>query len=235
MKPFILYLTFLLCASAFSEMRVWTLKNGKTIEAEFVAAVGGKVTLKTGRKKTVKLSEAELSKQDLSFIELQMPPKLDLSFSKKTKMRVFPQTNTQEIPRSQYYDFTATIKQLSTRPYSHELTVEFFVIGKENVGDKHILLDYQKAPFRLGRSGSRFELPSRTVEIMEYVINTQLRGEAFAGYLIIVTDSRGEVIAYNTKKDEWFQRVENLRKLPVGKYFDDECNRAWPTRPKRWY
>jgi hypothetical protein len=226
----------LICASSFADTRVWTLTNGKTIEAELLSVIGGKVALKTLRGKLIKLPEGQFVEDDMLYIELQMPPKLDLTFAKKSKIRTFPDTNSNELPRSQYYDFSARIKQLSTRPYKHDLTVEFFVIAEEKYGDKHILIEYNKETLRLEEgSGSQFMISSRTIELMEFVINGVLRGQTYAGYLIMVTDSRGEVIAHKTKKEEWFNQVENLRKVPVGKYFDRECNRAWPTRPKRFY
>jgi hypothetical protein len=225
----------LICAASSADTRVWTLTNGKTIEAELLSVIGGKVALKTLRGKLVKLPEGQFVEDDMRYIELQMPPKLDLTFAKKSKIRTFPDSNS-DLPRSQYYDFSARIKQLSTRPYKHDLTVEFFVIGEEKNGDKHILLEYIKENLRLEEgSGSQFMISSRTVELMEFVANGELRGETYTGYLIMVTDSRGEVIAHKTKKEEWFNQVENLRKVPVGKYFDRECNRAWPTRPKRFY
>ena len=236
MKPFILYLCLTLSCSTFSDTRIWTFKNGRSLEAEFVSLVDGRVSLENLKGKIKKVPEGQFVDEDIQYIELQMPPKLDLSFSKSSKMRVFPDTNSNEIPRSQYYDFKALIKQLSTRPYTHELTAELFIVAEEKAGGKYILVDYQKKKFRLEKgSKSVVAITSRTVEIMEYVMNGQLRGESYTGYLIIITDSRGEIIAYKTRKEEWFNNVENLRKLPIGKIFDEEGNRDWPTRPKRFY
>jgi hypothetical protein len=113
--------------------------------------------------------------------------------------------------------------------------VEIFIIGEENAGDKNLLFYYQKEGFNLKRSSSTFELKCEEVTVTEYVLNGQLRGDAFKGYMIIVTDSRGEVIASKATKDEWLVLADNLRKLPVGKTFDENGERCWPTRPKRFY
>ncbi|VGO14284.1 hypothetical protein PDESU_02843 [Pontiella desulfatans] len=232
---FLLIGLLLACSAAFAEPRVWTLKNGKTLEAEFVSMIGGKVSLKTDRGKVIKVPEEDMSAEDITYIELSSPPDLDLSASRTTKQRVFADSLS-ELPSAMYNDFTAVVKQKSTRPYNHELTLEFFVVGEEKAGDKFILLDYKKENFRLS-DGSRsvFELPSKTIELIEFEMNGQLRGELYEGYMLVVTDSRGEVIAHRAKNEDWFTHIENLRKLPVGKMFDDNCERAWPTRPKRFY
>ncbi|MDF7822452.1 SHD1 domain-containing protein [Pontiellaceae bacterium B12227] len=237
MKIKLLFFVFCmaLVVSTSAETRIWNLKNGKTIEAELQAVMGGKVSLKTLRGRVVKILEEDLSADDLSFIELNMPPKLDLSFSKTSKVRVFPESLS-DLPSSQYFNFRGTVKQKSNKPYRHDLQMELFIIGEEKAGDKFILLDYQKETFRLEEgSSSVFELKSRQVELIEFEMNGQLRGEVYRGYMMIVTDSRGEVIAYTAKREEWYQNVENLRKVPIGKYFDNDCNRAWPTSPKRFY
>ena len=183
----------------------------------------------------VEISETDISDEDRLYIELAMPPKLDLSISKKSKVRVFPDSLS-DLPRSAYHDFSAVIKQTSSQSYNHELIAEFFVIGREKIGDKHILLDYQKASFQLNEgSRSVFELPGNTVELMQFEMNGQLMGQEYAGYIILVTDARGVIIAQEAQRDEWLNIVDNLRKLPIMKYFDDDGNRCFATRPKRWY
>lgn len=236
MKSLITTICFvLICSVSLAEMRVWTLKSGKQLEAELVSMMGGKVSLKNSKGKLIKVPESEISPEDITYIELENPPGLELGASRTTKQRVFPDSLS-ELPSAEYNEITAVVKQKSTRPYKHELTLEFFVIGEEKAGDKYILLDYKKESFTLDAgSKSVFELPSRTIELTEYVMNGQLLGQIYEGYMLVVTDSRGEVVASKAKNEKWLQGLEKLRKLPIGKYFDDDCERSWPTRPKRWY
>ena len=169
------------------------------------------------------------------YIELRSPPDLELGAARKTKQRVFPDSLS-DLPSAEYNDITAVVKQKSTRPYNHDLTLEFFVIGQERAGDKYILLDYKKEAFQLTQgSKSVFELPSKTIELTKFEMNGQLRGDIYEGYMLVVTDSRGEVIEHKAKNKAWFENIDKLRKLPIGKLFDDNCERAWPTRPKRFY
>lgn len=82
---------------------------------------------------------------------------------------------------------------------------------------------------------SVFQIKSKTVQLSDYVIREFHRGENYKGHLIVVTDSRGEIIAYKTTSKSLFKNLDNLRKVPIGKYFDDECIRCQPTRQKRFY
>ena len=236
MKTTIIFLLAIFIGeTAFCETRVWTIQNGKTIEAELLSVIGGKVSLKTPKGKVVKVPEDQFSADDLVYIELETPPRLDLAISRKSRMRVFPDSLS-DLPTSQYYDLTAVIKQESSKPYNQELTAELFVIGEEKAGDKHILLDYKKEAFRLTEgSKSVFELSSDTIELIEFDVAGQMRGDLYSGCLIIVTDSRGEVLGYKTKSDWWFEVVDNLRKLPLKKFFDKNGERCFPTSPKRFY
>lgn len=225
--------------AAETKMRLWSLRNGKTLEAEFVALIGGKVTLRTPRGKQVKLAENQFSEADLNYVDLLNPPKLNLNFAKTTRQRIFPDTlwvGDDGVPSALYYDFKVTISQKSPRLYPHELTAEYFAVAKEIDGDKRILLDYQKKPFRLaGGSRSVVKMTGKTVELSDYFVGGFHRGEKYKGFLIVVTDSRGAIIAHKASSENLFENLENLRKVPVGKYFDDDCNRCQPTRQKRFY
>ncbi|QBG46746.1 hypothetical protein EGM51_04800 [Verrucomicrobia bacterium S94] len=243
MKSVILSLVLVFFAAgnvSAGEIRMWTLNSGKTVEAEFVSLIGGKIALKTPGGKLLKIPENGISPDDLSYIELQNPPRLDFSFSKMTRQHVYaPLTewfeNDTPPPRSLYYTFSTQIRQLSPNPYNHELTAEIFVMAAEVDGDKNILIDYRKEPFRLtDENGRVVNIPGvQEVMLTSYLAPGGMwRGEKFAGYLIVVTDTRGEIIAHTETREWWFEKLENLRKVPVGKTFDKEGNRCWPTRPK---
>ncbi|VGO16411.1 hypothetical protein PDESU_05002 [Pontiella desulfatans] len=54
-------------------------------------------------------------------------------------------------------------------------------------------------------------------------------------HLIVVTDALGKVVSYKASSENLFENMENLRTVPVGKYFDEDCNRCQPTRLKSIY
>lgn len=228
----------MLSGVANAEMHGWSFNNGKTLEAEFVAFSGGQVSLKSIKGKITKVPIDLFSAEDLNYIELLNPPSYDLTLGKTSSQRVYPPTyNNNELPRQIHFDFTAKVKQTSNKVYNQEVLVELFIIGAENAGDKHVLYGYEKESVVLNQgSKSYFELKSQTIPITEYVLNGQLRGDAFAGYIILVTDPRGELIASKATKSKWLDIVDNLREVPVSRTFDETTGeRCFPSRPKRFY
>ena len=59
-RAFIFFSMAIACLMVNAEPRVWTLKSGKQLEAEFVSMIGGKVSLKTHRGKLIKVPEADM-------------------------------------------------------------------------------------------------------------------------------------------------------------------------------
>ena len=218
-----------------SPYRLWTMKDGRTVEAEFVTSVGGNLILETVKGKQAKVPIGKVSKADLDYARLSMPPKLDINLSKTTKPRKFGDTQNGSAPpvRANFYTFATEIKQTSTRPYGFGLTAEMFAIGAEIGGDKQIMLDYQKADFTLSEENDmRFKFAGPAVELVDYVINNERKGKKYDTFLVVITDSRGEIIAYKTPSENLYRNLDRLRKIRVGWYFDKDCNRALPTPPE---
>jgi len=228
--------------SAEDKMRVWTMVDGRTLEAEFVSRIGDKVALKNAKGRLLKIPQKEMSEEDWVFIQLEMRPELEISCSKQSTQRVYPHSRgNRPIPTQYNYVFSTTIKQTSTKDYDQELTVELFTIGAEVGGDNYILLDHQKGRFIPARENQRsYRLEGESVKVTDYLVGTavigyQHRGEKYASYLVVVTDSRGKIVGHETPKKWLFENLENLRKVPVGKCIDETCTRVGPSRPKRFY
>ena len=221
-------------------MRIWTAGNGETFAAEYVTRMSGKAVLKDTRGKIKKVPLSLLSAEDNLFIELNEPPKLNISFSKQSKSRppIDPGPFLEWTPPTLIdYVFTAKINQHSADDYNHELRVEFFAIGSEVDGDNYILLDRQSSAFTPSDENERSHAFSGVpVLCYDYVDwYSQKRGGKYGGYLITVTDVRGRIIAREASSKWLFDHEENLRKLPIGKHFDKSCTRVFPPRPKGYY
>jgi hypothetical protein len=217
--------------------RIWTTLTGQTMEAEFLTAVNGNAILKSAKKKQIKVPLERLSEEDRQYIALEMPPKLDINFAKTTKPRGFgPTFEDRDIPaRANFMTFKTRIKQTSTRPYGQPLTAEYFAIGDEIGGNKHILLDYQKETFTLTKENDfSVEFGGPPVELIDYTVNNERRGKRYGGFLVVVKDSLGKVIAYQTPSENLYRHLNGLKKLHVGWYFDNDCNRCLPTPPQPW-
>jgi len=216
-------------------VRQWTLAGGRLVEAELVTEIAGKVILKNAKGKQIRIPMKQFSEVDRSHIQFSFLPALDINFAKTTQQSKFGETYNGSAPpvRGQFYTFSTRIKKTSTRPYDFDLTAEFFVIGNEIGGDKKILLDYQKTEFKLTRENDyAFEFGGEPVKLIDYNLNNERRGKKYSGFLVVIKDSHGKVIAYKTPSKNLYRNLNSLRKLKVGWYFDKQCVRCLPTPPE---
>jgi hypothetical protein len=193
-----------------------------------------KALLRNANGKEIRLSLKQLSEEDRKLIQLEIPPVVEISFSKKTKQRRYtPDLFNNELPSTFYTTFSASVKQTSSGSYDHELKAEFFAIGSEIQGDNYILLDRQEHRFVLTNENERStKFKGQVLQLTDYQIKQFRRGRKYVGYLVVITDSRDKIIAHETSKKWLFENLENLKQIPVGRYFDKTCTRVGPTRPK---
>ncbi len=222
--------------------RFWTRSDGKTLEAEFITVIGGKAVLKDARGRQRKIPLAEFSDEDRLFIELARPPKFNIDFFKKSSTRTIdsgPYADPRWSPRIYDYVFSARLKQTSAGKYSQQLKVEFFAVGEEVNGDNYILLDRQVSTFTPSRENERsheFSGDKVMLEVRDWTWFADLYGgEKYGGYLVLVTDQRGEIIDIGASH-KWLPGIaDKLRELPLGKHFDKTGNRTYPPRYNYWY
>jgi hypothetical protein len=231
---FLLVYAFALTGSVRAEQRTWTLTDGATFEAELVTVFSVEAAFKNARGKITKIPLERFSQESRTLIELEQPPKLSFDIIKDLETVLFPagySTATQRPPEKRGH-YGVRIKQTSAGGYNHELFVELFIIGTERLGEKLILLDRQKASFFLTKENDKeFEFRSEhEATLRKFVVSGSPRGETYYGYLVMVKDMRGEIIAVKHSHN-FFENIKNLSERYVGNYMDDTCVRVFPTRP----
>ena len=233
---------FLACGSSYAESREWTTLDGRSFKAEFSLRMGSDAVFKTEQGKQVRIPVDQLSKTDQKFIMLETPPDLEMSFSRTTDKRRYPvgyNGNETKNPTAFYNQFMVKIRQRSAGEYNLPLHLEYFVIGEEVDGDNYILLDHQELDFTLTTKNKRtYVAQGDPVQIINYTwiekVGSPLvmeRGEKYGRYLVIITDTRGDIVAYRTPSDWLFDVAENLRTVPVNRHFDKTGTRVGPPRP----
>jgi hypothetical protein len=220
-----------------SELRDWSLADGKSIRAGFVTTLGTYALLKNEHGRQIKVPLDNFSDEDHRRIRLATPPTLDIEFSKKTSRKQYGDTyRGEEKPlRNMVYTFSARIKKTSIQPYGLDLTAEYFAIGDEVGGNKHILLEHRKEGFSLTKENNyTFEFTGKPIELIDYNLNDEHRGQQYGGYVVIVKDARGRIIAHRESSASLLEVIDNLQKLKTGWYFDRNGNRCLPTPPRPW-
>lgn len=220
------------------EMRVWTTVDGKEFEAEYVMRAGDKLWMKSadGRKKKVPLNI--ISVEDMKYIELMNPPEFQLEFSKRSWQRR-EQPNSTEVDQTRPlrrfdYIFGAKVKQKTMNLYNYPLTIEYFAVGEEVDGDNYILFDRQKSSFTPGPDNNlEHEFFGEEVDVMTWAMSATfpMHGTKYGGFLITITNERGEIIQHKATHDFLLENLGNLKKVPTGRHFDKTGNRVAPPRP----
>lgn len=234
-----LVVVFGLCTSALAEMRTWTFKNGQTLEAEYVGDFFNKIKLQSadGQEFTIPMEEFDLSDADKEYLELEHPPVFKLEFRKSVQRKNYSMIRgLEDRPPDQLASFGAKVKQTSSGNYGYPLTVDFYALGDEIKGDRYILLDHATSSFVPSQAEKRtYEFYSkRIVRLTDQWNGSQYfsrRGEQYSGFLIVVRDKRGKVIAIDGSNDWAVEHFENLEKLKIGNYMNKECIRTYPSRP----
>ena len=212
-------------------MRTWASTSGKTMEGEFMTRLGNEVVLKTARGRQQKIPMDQLSEEDRRYVSLAVPPKVKIDLGKTIRQRTLKHDVEGAVGINEY-TFSPKI-EVSDETYSHELKVDYWVIGSEIGASKYMLLDKGSESFvPAEQPNGRFTFSGNTIDLYDWVlvgIYQQRRGERYEGFLVTVTDERGVIIAQRSTPTWLFKNMSKLKKLELGAFLDNKCDRVWPT------
>jgi hypothetical protein len=227
-------------------MRTWTLTDGTTFDAELSDAVSFDDNIKFNAEdgRELRIPPDRLSPEDREYISITRVPPLKIDFLKSLQQILF--SSKVALSASGVRDpviharFGVRVKQLTTADYKHELSAEFFAIGRQVEADRYLVLAREYVPFHLTKENERtFEYESDNVTVIEnfYLVNFRQvtyarRGHKYHGYIILIRDELGRIVAHEESVNWLFDHVDNLLKLRVGNYLDKECKRRYPVRPE---
>ncbi|MEI6891459.1 MAG: hypothetical protein V5783_04720, partial [Pontiella sp.] len=228
-------------AESESLMRLWTLNNGKTFEAEYVTTMGDKLVVRTARGKQVKVPYGDISPEDIAFIQRSNPPEFDVgivrsSKSFKIKMSAYALKRDQIPPRVLDWTFGAKVRQKGLGDYPFELKLEYFIFAQQYLDpNKYWFLDYQSSvytPTPENEGSYRFTGDGIT-RLFDFDLVGQRRGHKLSKTLVLLTDSRGEIIAHSSTANWLIDNLDELRKRKVGDYIDQSCKQVYASGPKK--
>lgn len=230
---------------AFNPVRIWNFKSGDVLEGECIKVIGDKLVLETTEGTMVKIPMSNVSESDKKYAVLSDPPKFSVDFIKTSSAQIGRyMLSPTELewgslpPRVNDFTFGARVRQSGARLYHYDLEVEYFAIGQQLLDDnKYILLDRGSETFIPTEENKRMMefKGERAVETQAYPLHDQMRGEKFKGHLVLVRDERGKIINYSASSEWLYENREKLMRLPIGVYFDENCDRVYPSGPKRNY
>ena len=67
---------------------------------------------------------------------------------------------------------------------------------------------------------------------MEYVYDGDRRGKKYISNVVVMYDKLGRIMHQSASNEWMFEQLDKLKKIPVGRYFNDRCERVFPASPK---
>jgi hypothetical protein len=158
------------------------------------------------------------------------------------KIRLTPKEIGWGMPESKIenFIFKARLKQISSGIYDHNLTVDYYAIGRQRQPNdpQLFLIEHQVATFNPAKQGKdrTFTFSGKPIRLMNFESQNQKRGRKYQGYLVVVTDERGVVVAHQASPASLFDVWDELKKLPNGAFFDRKTGkRIPPSNPEYFY
>ncbi|VGO17631.1 hypothetical protein PDESU_06232 [Pontiella desulfatans] len=183
------------CSSVLAESRVWTDATGKTITAEQTGLLNDKVLLRLENGREINVSLETLSAEDRLLAMLNQPPKLEVKVAAKVSRSNSSLRDAGPASRYQVQEETvsvdARIRKSSSSAYEAELAAELYVIGEHENG--YVVLDKTETAFTFTAGGGKEHVVSSKPITVENISGERF-GAEYKGYLLVVTDSRGEVV-----------------------------------------
>lgn len=203
-----------------AEMRVWTAKNGKSIEAEFVQVISDKVVLKKTNGKQIKVPISGLCAADQQYLESATPPKIeiDVNIDKDTKT-VAGNGYNYEVKNDKVKGHV-TITKKNRESSSKKFTAYLCIISEDRRNDTLWLLDKSQHGFsfknqnKITFSGDKSSTSYYTGS--NYRSSSRGWNGKYAGYLVIIEDDKGKVICTKGSRSLFEENVSRIRKAKKG-------------------
>ena len=224
-----------------TEARSWQVGE-REVRGEYIAKIGDQVVLRLENEKQVKVPYADLSQEDYEYIELSNPPRFDVDLVRSSDTQHLsstPYLSGKDPARVNNITFSAKVKKLDSKPYDYPLRMEYYAFANEILGDALCLVDYKQEEFTLSKENNfQFRMTGNPVQFVEYTVSdwetrvSVLNGMRYGGKLVVLYDKFDRVVAYNASREWLFEYLDELKKLPVGAWFDNKLNRVHPTSPR---
>ena len=210
-------------SSALAETRVWTDAAGKSIEADQVNLLNNQVLLRLADGREIKVSLDTLSPEDRARAMLNQPPTLDVNISAKTSRSNSSLRDAGRASRIQVQEESigvdVRIRKSSSAVYEAALTAELYVIGERENGYEVLSKTESKFDFT-NDSGAEHTFSSEPMTVEKLADHRP--GVEYKGYLLVISDSRGEVVELKSSGGSIERAAEAILSAQQGARLDTD-------------
>ena len=231
MKTNILLLLILFMASlsiadpSGGELREWKDKNGTTVKAEYVRTEVESVILRHEDGTEFKVSMQSLSEPDLQFVRLQTPPRILINMEPSVDSYTVGYLGNggyDYTVRYQVVEPSVLLRKTSTEPYEAPLEMEVILLGRIREVRRYIVLDNAVVSFKFtGKQSYEVNYIGYPVDLRQ-IRGSWKSGIQYEGYLVLIRDSMGQLVAVKSNKISLEQNAEGLAGAQAGSMLTDK-------------
>lgn len=206
-----------------AEFRPWTGTNGQSVEAEYVRMAEGSVVLRKRDGAEIKVALDALCEEDRQYAMLQNPPRIVIEVDDKLDRDTVAYAGGREV-RMESVKTEVTLKKAGSEPYDAELSLDVVLIGKMEQLDRYTIIEHAKSSFRFTDENKGFATYTCGPVDLRNVRGNRNAGAKYDGYLVVVRDSRDEVVAVKGSRLDYEKNADALRAAGKGALFDQDFN-----------
>lgn len=225
-------LILMLCMATFSmaetsgvELREWTDRDGNTVKAEYVRTEVESVILRGEDGTEFKVSMQSLSETDLQFVRLQTPPRIFINMEPSVDSYTVGYLGNggyDYTVRYQVVEPSVLLRKTSTEPYEAPLEMEVILLGRIREVRRYIVIDNAVVSFKFtGKQSYEVNYIGYPVDLRQ-IRGSWRSGIEYEGYLVLIRDSMGRLVAVKSNKISLEQNAEGLSGAQTGSMLTDK-------------
>ena len=204
--------------SALADFRVWSSKDGgSNVEAKYIQMAGSKVVLEKKDGNRIMVSPSKLSAADQEYLAGVVPPQLKIKVDKDVddeKLDEYAGYSVGWVRKRQDITISADIRKTNKDKCTQEFKAHLYIIAESPKGNIRRVLEHQKESISFVDRTNAELSASASCEFYErsgfYTDGNE--GWKFEGYLIVIEDQNGQIIASDTNKSTYESNLTKIRK-----------------------
>jgi hypothetical protein len=221
--------------TAGSALREWSDRDGNTVKAAYVRTEVASVILCREDGTEFKVAMKSLSEPDMQLVRLQTPPRILINMEPSVDSYTVGYLGS-----SGGYDYTVTyevvepsvlLRKTSTEPYEAQLEMEMILLGRiRDIRHRYIIIESAIIPFTFTEKNSYVYYYAGSPVDLRQIKGSWRSGIQYEGYLILIRDSRGELVAVKGSKIALEEHAAELSGVPFGTLLTDDLRVVKPRR-----
>lgn len=216
------FLIWLLVAvTAGAEYRLWTDKNGNSVEAEYVRMSGSKVVLKTTAGKDLYVPASGLCDDDQEYLShvAAVPPKIVVKVA--ADMESDKDSTGYPEKHIEMLTLEVSVRKRNPEPCMERFNVELYILGREKKNNQlYSIIDIVKREVTFVQSDLVTFREKFTIKHESGY--SYSNGFAYEGYLFCVKNSEGEVVAMDANQNILERHLSMVLKSKKGNTYNDD-------------